>query len=397
MGELSKWGEVPMGCSKLSKRKQFIEDIQEECKMIPVSEPDISEKEIEYVDDAVRSGWVSSHGKYIDEFEDKFSEFIGTDYGLTVTNGTAAIHLAVSAIGIKEGDEVIVPDLTFISPVNAVLYNNARPVICDVEKDSWCIDTSKIEELITEHTKAIIAVHLYGNSSNMDELLKIKKKYNLYLIEDTAESLGTEYKNRKLGSFGDIGCFSFYGNKTMTTGEGGFCTTDNKELYERMLLLRDHGMTSKKRYWHEFIGYNYRMTNMQAALGMAQLERLNYFIKRKREIADEYNKLLNGYVTTHPAGKDYNSTYWLYSILMEDEKQRDGLMEYLYKNGIDTRRFFYPVHAMPPYSKFGNGNYPVSVKLAETGINLPSSVRLTNEEIKYISGKIYDFLSREYN
>ncbi len=365
--------------------------------MIPVSEPDISEKEIEYVDDAVRSGWVSSHGKYIDEFEDKFSEFIGTDYGLTVTNGTAAIHLAVSAIGIKEGDEVIVPDLTFISPVNAVLYNNARPVICDVEKDSWCIDTSKIEELITEHTKAIIAVHLYGNSSNMDELLKIKKKYNLYLIEDTAESLGTEYKNRKLGSFGDIGCFSFYGNKTMTTGEGGFCTTDNKELYERMLLLRDHGMTSKKRYWHEFIGYNYRMTNMQAALGMAQLERLNYFIKRKREIADEYNKLLNGYVTTHPAGKDYNSTYWLYSILMEDEKQRDGLMEYLYKNGIDTRRFFYPVHAMPPYSKFGNGNYPVSVKLAETGINLPSSVRLTNEEIKYISGKIYDFLSREYN
>ncbi len=364
--------------------------------MIPVSEPDISEKEIDYVTDAVRSGWVSSHGKYIDEFESKFSKFIGTKYGLTVSNGTAALHLALSALGIKNGDEVIVPDLTFISPVNAVLYNNATPVLCDVTKKDWCIDTDKIESLINNKTKAIIAVHLYGNSSNMDKLMEIKKKDNLYLIEDTAESLGTEYKDKKLGSFGDVGCFSFYGNKTMTTGEGGFCTTNNEELYNKMLILRDHGMTSKKRYWHEFIGYNYRMTNMQAALGLAQLERLNYFIGKKREIAKYYYNNLKDYVITHPVGENYNGTYWLYSILMKNEDDRNSLMNFLYKNGIDTRRFFYPAHEMPPYKKYGIGNYDKSKYLSETGLNLPSSVKLNKEDINYISQKIIEIIKKLY-
>ncbi len=362
--------------------------------MIPVSEPDISEKEIEYVDDAVKSGWVSSHGKYIDEFESGFSKFIGTKYGLTVSNGTAALHLALSSLGIKDGDEVIVPDLTFISPVNAVIYNNAKPVLCDVDKRNWCIDTSKIEDLITDKTKAIIAVHLYGNSANMDELIKIKNKYGLYLIEDTAESLGTTYKNKMLGSFGDIGCFSFYGNKTMTTGEGGFCTTNDNKLYEKMSILRDHGMTSKKRYWHEYIGYNYRMTNLQAALGLAQLERLNKFIEKKREIAKNYNNLLSSYVTTHPEGSDYKGTYWLYSILLKDENTRDNLMEYLYKNNIDTRRFFYPVHEMPPYIKYSNSDYKISEELSRTGMNLPSSVKLTEKDVNYIAEKIIEFINK---
>ena len=280
--------------------------------MIPVSEPDIGEKEIEYVDDAVRSGWVSSHGEYISKFEKRFKSYIGTEYGLTTSNGTTALHLALSAIGIKEGDEVIVPDLTFISPVNAVLYNRAVPVLCDIDRDSWCIDTEKLERLITKKTKAIIVVHLYGNSADMDRIMEIKEKYNLYVIEDTAESLGTEYKKQKLGSFGDVGCFSFYGNKTMTTGEGGFCTTNNDEIYQMMAILRDHGMTPENRYWHEYIGYNYRMTNLQAALGVAQLERLDYFINRKGEIAAKYKKYLENYVTPHPTGDNYKGTYWLY-------------------------------------------------------------------------------------
>ncbi len=357
-----------------------------------VSEPDISDKEINYVCDAVKSTWVSSKGKYIDEFEEKFKNYIGTKCGLTASNGTTALHLALSALNIKKGDEVIVPDLTFISPVNAVLYNNATPVLCDIKKDSWCIDENKIESLINEKTKAIIVVHLYGNSADMDKIMEIKRKYNLYLIEDTAESLGTKYKGRKLGSFGDIGCFSFYGNKTMTTGEGGFCTTDDEDLYNKMLILRDHGMTSKKRYWHEFIGYNYRMTNLQAALGLAQIERLDYFISRKRDIARIYHENLKDYVVTHPEGNNYNGTYWLYSILLNDEKRRDGLVDYLSRYGIETRRFFYPVHVMPPYIKYSKDDYKVSDEISQKGMNLPSGVKLNKDDIDYISDKIIEFL-----
>ena len=359
--------------------------------MIPVSEPDIGEKEIEYVDDAVRSGWVSSHGEYINRFEDNFKSFIGTKFGLTTSNGTTALHLALSAMGIKEGDEVIVPDLTFISPVNAVLYNHATPVLCDIDPENWCIDAEKIEKLITEKTKAIIVVHLYGNSANMDRLMEIKEKYNLYLIEDTAESLGTEYKGKKLGSFGDAGCFSFYGNKTMTTGEGGFCTTNNEEIYRMMLLLRDHGMRPENRYWHDYIGYNYRMTNLQAALGVAQLERLNSFIEKKRHIASEYKKNLPGNVLPHPEGKLYKGTYWLYSILAKDKEEREQLISFLFGKGIDTRKFFYPVHVMPPYKEFNKVNYPNSTSISERGINLPSSVKLSDDEIGYICDCIKSF------
>ncbi len=359
--------------------------------MIPVSEPDIGEKEIEYVDDAVRSGWVSSHGEYINRFENGFKAYIGTRFGLTTSNGTTALHLALSAIGIKGGDEVIVPDLTFISPVNAVLYNNATPVLCDIDPENWCIDAEKIEKLITKKTRAIIVVHLYGNSADMDRIMEIKEKYNLYVIEDTAESLGTEYKNRKLGSFGDVGCFSFYGNKTMTTGEGGFCTTNNEDIYKMMLLLRDHGMRPENRYWHDYIGYNYRMTNLQAALGVAQLERLGFFINKKRHIASIYKKNLYGYVTVHPESDKYNGTYWLYSVLAKDIKERDKLIDFLFKKGVDTRKFFYSVHLMPPYKEFNTGDYPYSLNISERGINLPSSVKLSDGEIEYICDCIKSF------
>ena len=360
--------------------------------MIPVSEPDIGQKEIEYVNDAVKSRWVSSHGKYIDKLEVNFSRFIGTKYGLTVSNGTTALHLALSAIGIKYGDEVIVPDLTFISPVNAVLYCNATPVLCDIDRKNWCIDSKLVEELITEKTKAIIVVHLYGNSADMDKIMEVAERHKIFVIEDTAESLGTTYKGRKLGSIGTIGCFSFYGNKTMTTGEGGFCTTNSQELYEKMTMLRDHGMIPSKRYWHEFIGYNYRLTNLQAALGVAQLERINYFVNRKHEIGKIYKEKLNGKVLLHPEGNDYSGTYWLYSVLLNDEKERDNLIKFLYQNGIDTRKFFYPVHIMPPYERYSSNNYPISTDISGKGINLPSSVRLEDEEVNYVCNKIIEFL-----
>lgn len=363
--------------------------------MIPVSEPDIGEKEIEYVNDAVKSGWVSSHGKYIDEFEKKFSKYIGTKYGLAVSNGTTALHLALSALGIKEGDEVIVPDLTFISPVNAVLYCNATPVLCDIDKTNWCIDPKFIKKLITQKTKAIIVVHLYGNSADMDTIIEIASENKLYIIEDTAESLGTTYKGKKLGSMGTIGCFSFYGNKTMTTGEGGFCTTNSKELYNKMLILRDHGMASNKRYWHEFIGYNYRMTNLQAALGVAQFERINFFIHKKHEIGKIYKEKLKNMVTPHPEGTDYKGTYWLYSILVRNEKDRDNLIDFLYRNEIDTRKFFYPVHIMPPYKKFSSTDFPISTDISFRGINLPSSVKLKDKDVKFISNKIIEFLENK--
>ena len=268
-------------------------------------------------------------------------------------------------------------------------------MLCDIDSKNWCIDSKLVEELITEKTKAIIVVHLYGNSADMDKIMEVAERNKLFVIEDTAESLGTTYKGRTLGSIGTIGCFSFYGNKTMTTGEGGFCTTNSQELYEKMTMLRDHGMIPSKRYWHKFIGYNYRMTNLQAALGVAQLERINYFINRKHEIGKIYKEKLSGKVLLHPEGDDYNGTYWLYSILLNDEKDRDSLIEFLYQNGIDTRKFFYPVHIMPPYEKYSSNNYPISTDISGRGINLPSSVRLEDKEVNYVCNKIIEFLENK--
>ncbi len=297
-------------------------------------------------------------------------------------------------MGIGQGDEVIVPDLTFISPVNALLYNGAKPILVDVNKEDWCIDPEKIEASITPHTKAIIVVHLYGNSANMDRITEIVKKHNLLLIEDVAESLGTTYKGKKLGTFGDASCFSFYGNKTMTTGEGGFVIAKKKEVYDKMLTLRDHGMRPERRYWHEFIGYNYRMTNMQAALGLAQLRRIDNFIEKKRQIAKLYREMLYDLVETHPDGKDYSGTYWLYSIILKNQNERDGLIMHLAANGIETRPFFYPVHIMPPYISYAKGEYNISRDLSQRGMNLPSSTKLKDDDVEHISEEIRRYISK---
>ena len=360
--------------------------------MIPVSEPFIGEGELKNVIEAIKSGWISSKGEFIKEFEEEFAKYIGTKYGIATSNGTTALHLALTALGITRGDEVIVPTLTFVATANAVAYCNAKPVFVDSHPEYWCIDPEKIEEKITDKTKAVVVVHLYGHPCDMNWIKDIAEDHGLYLIEDAAEAHGAEYKGKKVGSFGDISCFSFYGNKVITTGEGGMCLTNNEELAEKMRILRDHGM-SKKRYWHEVIGFNYRMTNVQAAIGVAQLNRLDSFIEKKRQIAKWYSKELKELeekelIRLHPEMKWAKSIYWMYSILIEDKAKlsRDELMRKLEKVGIETRPFFVPIHLMPMYYK--GDKFPVAEELSKKGINLPSGVKLSRDIILYITRQI---------
>jgi len=354
-------------------------------KFIPVSEPNIGKKEEFYVLKAVRSGWVSSLGKYVEKFEKNFAKYCGRKHAASICSGTAALHLALLALGIKKGDEIIVPNFAFIAVANAVLYVGATPVLVDSEIDTWNVDAQKIEEKINYKTKAIIVVHTYGNPCDIDALTNIAKKHNLFIIEDAAEAHGAEYKNKKCGSFGDVSCFSFYGNKTITTGEGGMCLTDNDDLYQKILVLRDHGMEKGKKYWHEVVGYNYRLTNLQAALGCAQLEKIEKFIKIKRKNAELYKKFLKDvpWIILPIEKPNTINTYWMFSVLVKD-KSRDLILRKLKDNGVDGRIFFYPACDMPPYKKFKSGGLDVSRKIAYSGLNLPSSTKITAEEIKYI-------------
>jgi perosamine synthetase len=364
----------------------------------PVAEPEIGEEELKNVVEAVKSGWVSSKGRFIEEFETLFAKYVGVKHGIATSNGTAALHLALVALNIGEEDEVIVPDLTFAATINAVLYVGAKPVMVDINPDYWCIDPDKLESAITPNTKAVILVHLYGHPCNMDAIMEIASKHDLYVIEDAAEAHGAECKGEKVGSFGHISCFSFYGNKVITTGEGGMCLTNDKELAEKIRILRDHGMSPTKRYWHDVVGFNYRMTNLQAALGLAQLGKIERFIERKREIAKIYADELSSIegIILHPEMPWAKCTYWFYSILIDDRKvkmTRDELAGKLEENGVETRKFFYPLHEMPIYRKYANFTYPISSKISKQGLNLPSSVKLSGEDVKYIARKIREIVT----
>ena len=361
--------------------------------MIPIAEPLLEEEELNNVVEAIKSGWVSSKGKFIPEFEENFARYCGVKYGVATSNGTVALHLALATLGIKEGDEVIVPTLTFIATANAVRYTGAKPIFVDSHPDYWCIDPEKIEGVITPKTKAIIPVHLYGHPCDMAAITDVAKKHRLYVIEDAAEAHGAEYKGRKAGSFGDIACFSFYGNKLITTGEGGMCLTDGKKLAERMRILKDHGMNPNKRYWHDIMGFNYRMTNMQAAIGVAQLEKLDRFILRKREIANWYKEGLRdleekGLVKLHPEMPWAKCVYWMYSVLVEDNLgvDRDALMRKLAKSGIETRPLFYPIHVLPPYKNVER--FPVAEELSSKGVSLPMGVTLVKKDVATIVSAI---------
>jgi len=359
--------------------------------MIPIAEPLLGKDELKNIKEAIESGWVSSKGKFIKEFEDNFSKFCDVKFGVTTSSGTTALHLALSALGIKSGDEVIVPDLTFIATANTVVYCNAKPTFIDVHPDYWCLDPEKITEKITPKTKAIIPVHLYGHPCDMDIIMEIAEENNLYVIEDAAEAHGSEYKGKKVGSIGHVSCYSFFANKVITTGEGGMCLTDNEELAEKMKLLRDHGMNHEKRYWYDIIGFNYRMTNLQAALGVAQLTKIDKFINKKRQIANWYYKGLidladQELITLQPEKKWAKSIYWMYSILLNEKLgiSRERFLETLKNNGIDNRPFFYAIHLLPPY-KCSNSTLMVAEDISSRGLNLPSSTVLEEKDIKYIN------------
>ncbi len=361
---------------------------------LPIMEPLLDGNELEYVTDCIRSNWISSQGSYVGKFESNFVDCFNMPEALAVCNGTVALHLALQALGIEKGDEVIVPDFTFASSVNSIIYTGATPVLVDVTKDTWTIDPQAILQAITPRTKAIMPVHIYGHPCDMDVVLEIARKFNLFVVADAAEALGSMYKGKPVASFGDAAIFSFFGNKTITTGEGGMVLFKDAEVAEKARVLRDHGMSRERKYWHEYVGYNYRMTNMQAAIGVAQMERLEQFMRKKRTIASNYIQELSKFDCFEmPPEADWAmNSYWLFTALYRETNgiSRDTLIKMLLKNGVETRPAFFPIHQMPPYKKYSDDfDFPVTKKISNQGISFPSSVTITLDEIKKI-GSILD-------
>ncbi len=364
----------------------------------PVAEPDIGELEAKYVSDAVRSGWVSSLGRYIGEFEQQFAHYCGCRYGITTSNGTTALHLSLVSSGVHPGDEVIVPTLTFVATANAVAYTGAKPVFVDADSETWCLDPVAVERAISSRTRAIIVVHLYGHPADMDSILSIASKRGIPVIEDAAEAHGASYKSRRVGSLGKIGVFSFYGNKLITAGEGGMLVTDDEKVAERARFLRDHAMSQDRRYWHPEIGFNYRITNLQAALGLAQLSRIDEFLDRKREIMSWYRMFL-GDLQLNPEAPWANSSYWMICTLLPVGISQEDFMTKLRSKGVDTRPFFHPIHTLPPYKGLhrelssNSEGCPKAEDLAKRGINLPSCTKLNQADVRQITDIIKDTLN----
>jgi perosamine synthetase len=358
--------------------------------MIPLCVPEIRGNEWKYIRECLDTNWVSSAGAFVDRFENEFARYLNVKKAVVTMNGTSALELALRTLNIGVGDEVIVSSMTFISPVNTVKYVGAEPVFVDVCRDTWVMDADKVEELITPRTKAILPVHIYGHPVDMDKIMDIANRYNLYVIEDATESLAAEYKEKKVGSIGHIGCFSFNGNKLITTGAGGMLVTDDEKLGERAEYLSTQTKTILHNggFYHEEIGYNFRMPNLLAAMGCAQLESINEYSSIKKNNANLYNKLLsdvNG-ITLPVERKDVKNIYWLYSVLVEENYpiSRDDLILKLRENGIQSRPFFMPVHKMPPYKECRTGDMSVTDDIAKRGINLPSSVGLNEDEIRQV-------------
>ena len=360
-------------------------------KFIPVYQPSLLGNEKEYVNDCLNSNWISSKGKYIQLFEDGFATKLEVKYASTASNGTVALHLALLALGICEGDEVIVPTLTYIASVNCINYVGAKAVFADSCLNSWQVDPKSIESRITNKTKAIMAVHLYGGSCDMDLIIKIAEKYQLFVIEDCAEAFGTKYRGKYVGNFGNIGCFSFYGNKTITTGEGGMVVTNDISLFDRVVQLRGQGLSTNRQYWHDIVGYNYRMTNISAAIGLAQLEYSDQIFIRKKEIAKYYlNKLFNLPLKFQEEENNVSHSYWMFSVLTQNGNERDALRLFLETKFIETRPIFFPIHTMPMYSnKFDR--FFVAENISSRGLNLPSWPGLNENQLDYITSCIHEF------
>lgn len=359
---------------------------------IPIYQPSLSGNEKKYVNECLDSTWISSKGRFISEFEIKFAAYTDVRYATSVSNGTVALHLALVALGIGPGDEVIVPTLTYIASVNAIAFTGATPVFVDSVANTWQMDPDDVRRKITPHTRAILVVHLYGHPCDMDAIVAIVNEKELFLVEDCAEAFGSLFKGRHVGSFGDIATYSFFGNKSITTGEGGMVVTNDETLHDRAVHFKGQGLAKHRQYWHDVIGYNYRMSNICAAIGLAQLERADELLVMKRQVAQWYAESLNGTaITLHLEVGDVRHSYWMNSILVDDPAKRDPLREALENEGIETRPVFYPVHTMPMYAqKFQR--HPVAESLGWRGINLPSWPELKIEHVKKISACIRKFL-----
>ena len=357
----------------------------------PVYQPSLKGNEKKYVQECLDSTWISSKGKFIKEFEKKFSDYLGIKYSATVSNGTVALHTALLALDIGPGDEVIVPTFTYIASVNAIYYTGATPVFVDSEMNYWQMDTEDVKGKITSKTKAIMAVHLYGQMCDMNGLINICKANNLFLVEDCAEAFGSKYYKNYAGTFGDVSTFSFFGNKTITTGEGGMVCCNSEQLYEKIVKIKGQGLAKGKEYFHDIIGYNYRMTNICAAIGCAQLENAKSIIKKKRQIAEWYNNRLMKLPLSVPKERpDTVNTYWMYTILLNDYSKRDDFRTYLKERGIETRPGFHPVHSMPMYFK-AEYKFPIADKLGQHAVNLPSYPDLCEEDVHTICREIKRF------
>lgn len=348
---------------------------------IQVAKPDLSHHEFRAVLDAFISSWISSKGPYIGKFEEEFSAFIGQPHGVAVSNGTVALHLALLALGIGPGDEVIIPDLTFAATINAVLYCGATPVIVDIDPKTWCMNLSGFAAACTSRTKAVIPVHLYGRPAEIGPIAAHARRRNIHVIEDCAEAHGARYDGKTVGQFSDIACFSFYANKIVTTGEGGMCLTASDHFARTLRELRDHGMTPGRSYWHERIGYNYRMTNLQAAIGQSQIWRIDRTLARNRRLMDRYREVLGkipGVTFPPDLPAEYEPVIWL-SCLQVPADKRDALLSAAHAAEIEMRPFFHPLSLLPPYERYARA-CPHSRALSETGLNLPTS-RGVNEQV----------------
>ncbi len=367
---------------------------------IHYAKPSITEREVSYAADAARNGWAEHCYDYIYKFRDLLKDYLGVKHVIPTSSCTGALHMGLAALGIGAGDEVILPDITWIASAAPVTYLGAKPVFVDVLEDSWCIDPAKIEAAITPKTKAIIVVHLYGNLCDMDAIMALGKKHNLPVIEDAAEALGSVYKGKKAGAIGDMATFSFHGTKTVTTGEGGALIVQSDALFDKVSILESHGRDPKvpKQFWCEQVGFKYKMSNVAAAIGTAQMERIDELVNRKREIFKSYKEQLgciNGLCFNPEPEGTYNS-YWMSTVVFAPPHipfVREDLLEDFKNNNIDARVFFYPVSMMPPFETQEQNK--VSYGLYNRGINLPSYHDLTEDDISRVCGVIKDYLAKK--
>jgi len=369
--------------------------------MIPVNEPLLGDKEFQYVGECLKTGWISSAGKFIGEFEKRWAEYCGMKYGVAVSNGTVALEAAVGCLALEPGDEVIMPTFTIISCALAVIYNYGKPVLVDSDPQTWTIDVSQIEAKITPRTRAIMPVHIYGHPCNMEPIQELAGKYDLVVIEDAAEAHGAEYKGRKCGGLGDMSCFSFYANKIITTGEGGMVLTNSDKFAEKVRSLRNLCFRKDRRFYHTELGHNFRLTNIQAAIGLAQLERIDELVQKKRWIGQAYNEgLKNVPGLALPVEESWaKNVYWMYGVVLEENTGTDAeeFARRLREQGVDTRPFFLGIHEQPAFHKMGlfkDEYYPVAERIARQGLYLPSGLTLTEKLMNSVTTTVRNVLER---